>query len=192
MHLLFQMGYMTVEEHSGHLLHLKRSPGIRSWSVLVGKIAHRHNQSSFLSDASSVSSTLSQSCVANRCSVHWVGGRVLQLRCSDWLYTIQTQPPLYVVFCKRLFTPMSVWCRRVWFTQTASSGSSSTWRAVYLWPCRTWRIGKRLCLTKPRTGLSSKPSACTLWSWPCGPKGKRKVCWRRGFARLLCCWNVTF
>ncbi|XP_020495787.1 cytochrome b-245 chaperone 1 homolog [Labrus bergylta] len=30
------MGYMTVEEHSGTLLHLKRSPGIRSWSVLVG------------------------------------------------------------------------------------------------------------------------------------------------------------
>ncbi|XP_041829261.1 cytochrome b-245 chaperone 1 homolog [Melanotaenia boesemani] len=30
------MGYMTVEEHSSTLLHLKRSPGIRSWSVLVG------------------------------------------------------------------------------------------------------------------------------------------------------------
>ncbi|XP_068613383.1 cytochrome b-245 chaperone 1 homolog [Brachionichthys hirsutus] len=30
------MGYMTVEEHSGSLLHLKRSPGIRSWSLLVG------------------------------------------------------------------------------------------------------------------------------------------------------------
>lgn len=30
------MGYMTVEEHSEDLLHLKRSPGIRSWSVLVG------------------------------------------------------------------------------------------------------------------------------------------------------------
>ncbi|KAM6963520.1 cytochrome b-245 chaperone 1 homolog [Tautogolabrus adspersus] len=30
------MGYMTVEEHSGTLLHLKRSPGIRSWSLLVG------------------------------------------------------------------------------------------------------------------------------------------------------------
>ncbi|XP_058476303.1 cytochrome b-245 chaperone 1 homolog [Solea solea] len=30
------MGYMTVEEHTGTLLHLKRSPGIRSWSLLVG------------------------------------------------------------------------------------------------------------------------------------------------------------
>ncbi|XP_047464460.1 cytochrome b-245 chaperone 1 homolog [Mugil cephalus] len=30
------MGYMTVEEHSPTLLHLKRSPGIRSWSLLVG------------------------------------------------------------------------------------------------------------------------------------------------------------
>ncbi|XP_029953621.1 cytochrome b-245 chaperone 1 homolog [Salarias fasciatus] len=29
------MGYMTVEEHSFNLLHLKRSPGIRSWSLLV-------------------------------------------------------------------------------------------------------------------------------------------------------------
>eukprot|EP00064_Thunnus_orientalis_P002853 superscaffoldBa00000222_g2861 len=27
---------MTVEEHSSNLLHLKRSPGIRSWSLLVG------------------------------------------------------------------------------------------------------------------------------------------------------------
>ncbi|XP_070847143.1 cytochrome b-245 chaperone 1 homolog isoform X1 [Chaetodon trifascialis] len=31
-----KMGYMTVEEHSLTLLHLKRSPGIRSWSLLVG------------------------------------------------------------------------------------------------------------------------------------------------------------
>ncbi|XP_059180206.1 cytochrome b-245 chaperone 1 homolog [Centropristis striata] len=30
------MGYMIVEEHSSTLLHLKRSPGIRSWSLLVG------------------------------------------------------------------------------------------------------------------------------------------------------------
>ncbi|CAJ1081145.1 cytochrome b-245 chaperone 1 homolog [Xyrichtys novacula] len=30
------MGYMTVEEQSANLLHLKRSPGIRSWSLLVG------------------------------------------------------------------------------------------------------------------------------------------------------------
>lgn len=29
------MGYMSVEEHSFNLLHLKRSPGIRSWSLLV-------------------------------------------------------------------------------------------------------------------------------------------------------------
>ncbi|XP_039183949.1 cytochrome b-245 chaperone 1 [Crotalus tigris] len=28
--------YMQVESHSNSLLHLKRSPGIRSWSVLVG------------------------------------------------------------------------------------------------------------------------------------------------------------
>ncbi|KAK2820931.1 hypothetical protein Q5P01_023890 [Channa striata] len=32
----WKMGYMTVEEHSTTLLHLKRSPGIRSWSLLVG------------------------------------------------------------------------------------------------------------------------------------------------------------
>lgn len=31
-----QMGYMTVEEHSATRLHLKRSPGIRSWSILIG------------------------------------------------------------------------------------------------------------------------------------------------------------
>lgn len=30
------MGYMTVEDQSSSLLHLKRSPGIRSWSLLVG------------------------------------------------------------------------------------------------------------------------------------------------------------
>ncbi|XP_029978318.1 cytochrome b-245 chaperone 1 homolog [Sphaeramia orbicularis] len=30
------MGYMTIEEHSSTVLHLKRSPGIRSWSLLVG------------------------------------------------------------------------------------------------------------------------------------------------------------
>uniref|UniRef100_A0A8C5BCK6 Essential for reactive oxygen species protein n=1 Tax=Gadus morhua TaxID=8049 RepID=A0A8C5BCK6_GADMO len=30
------MGYMTVEEHSSTMLHLRRSPGIRSWSLLVG------------------------------------------------------------------------------------------------------------------------------------------------------------
>lgn len=30
------MGYMTVEEQSLTLLHLKRTPGIRSWSLLVG------------------------------------------------------------------------------------------------------------------------------------------------------------
>lgn len=30
------MGYMTVEKHSFNLLHLKRSPGLRSWSLLVG------------------------------------------------------------------------------------------------------------------------------------------------------------
>uniref|UniRef100_A0A8C1G0F6 Essential for reactive oxygen species protein n=2 Tax=Cyprinus carpio TaxID=7962 RepID=A0A8C1G0F6_CYPCA len=30
------MGYMVVEKHTSDLLHLKRSPGIRSWSLLVG------------------------------------------------------------------------------------------------------------------------------------------------------------
>ncbi|XP_067285640.1 cytochrome b-245 chaperone 1 homolog [Pseudorasbora parva] len=30
------MGYMVVEKHTSHLLHLKRSPGIRAWSLLVG------------------------------------------------------------------------------------------------------------------------------------------------------------
>ncbi|XP_036382329.1 cytochrome b-245 chaperone 1 homolog [Megalops cyprinoides] len=30
------MGYMTVEEQTADLLHLKRSPGVRSWSLLVG------------------------------------------------------------------------------------------------------------------------------------------------------------
>lgn len=34
------MVYMTVEEHNLNLLHLKRSPGIRSWSLLVGKPWH--------------------------------------------------------------------------------------------------------------------------------------------------------
>ncbi|KAJ8399748.1 hypothetical protein AAFF_G00408530 [Aldrovandia affinis] len=31
-----KMGYMMVEGHTPSLLHLKRSPGIRSWSLLVG------------------------------------------------------------------------------------------------------------------------------------------------------------
>nr|XP_023692626.1 uncharacterized protein C17orf62 homolog [Paramormyrops kingsleyae]XP_023692628.1 uncharacterized protein C17orf62 homolog [Paramormyrops kingsleyae]XP_023692629.1 uncharacterized protein C17orf62 homolog [Paramormyrops kingsleyae]XP_023692630.1 uncharacterized protein C17orf62 homolog [Paramormyrops kingsleyae] len=30
------MGYMTVKTHTASLLHLTRSPGIRSWSLLVG------------------------------------------------------------------------------------------------------------------------------------------------------------
>uniref|UniRef100_A0A672N006 Essential for reactive oxygen species protein n=1 Tax=Sinocyclocheilus grahami TaxID=75366 RepID=A0A672N006_SINGR len=30
------MGYMVVEKHTSDLLHLKRSPGIRSWSLLIG------------------------------------------------------------------------------------------------------------------------------------------------------------
>ncbi|KAA0725030.1 hypothetical protein E1301_Tti010644 [Triplophysa tibetana] len=30
------MGYMVVEKHTFDMLHLKRSPGIRSWSLLVG------------------------------------------------------------------------------------------------------------------------------------------------------------
>ena len=42
-----QMGYMTVEEHSITLLHLKRSPGIRSWSLLVGKCVCADVRSSF-------------------------------------------------------------------------------------------------------------------------------------------------
>ncbi|XP_056221338.1 cytochrome b-245 chaperone 1 homolog [Seriola aureovittata] len=33
------MGYMMVEEHSSTLLHLKRSPGLRSWSLLVGIVS---------------------------------------------------------------------------------------------------------------------------------------------------------
>ncbi|XP_043940948.1 cytochrome b-245 chaperone 1 [Protopterus annectens] len=30
------MAYMKVENHSGSVLHLKRSPGMRSWALLVG------------------------------------------------------------------------------------------------------------------------------------------------------------
>ncbi|XP_077406727.1 cytochrome b-245 chaperone 1 homolog [Vanacampus margaritifer] len=30
------MGYMVVEEHSSTMLHLKRNPGIRSWSLCIG------------------------------------------------------------------------------------------------------------------------------------------------------------
>ncbi|KAJ7987853.1 hypothetical protein DPEC_G00330870 [Dallia pectoralis] len=30
------MGYMKVDEHTPNVLHLKRSPGLRSWSLLVG------------------------------------------------------------------------------------------------------------------------------------------------------------
>ncbi|XP_071329341.1 cytochrome b-245 chaperone 1 homolog isoform X2 [Trachinotus anak] len=33
------MGYMTVEEHSSTLLHLRRCPGLRSWSLLVGIVS---------------------------------------------------------------------------------------------------------------------------------------------------------
>lgn len=41
------MVYMTVEEHSVSLLHLKRSPGIRSWSLLVGKHVCTYSSSCF-------------------------------------------------------------------------------------------------------------------------------------------------
>uniref|UniRef100_A0A8C1I2Y7 Essential for reactive oxygen species protein n=4 Tax=Cyprinus carpio TaxID=7962 RepID=A0A8C1I2Y7_CYPCA len=34
--MMSAMGYMVVEKHTSDLLHLKRSPGIRSWSLLVG------------------------------------------------------------------------------------------------------------------------------------------------------------
>uniref|UniRef100_A0A3Q0SR83 Cytochrome b-245 chaperone 1 n=1 Tax=Amphilophus citrinellus TaxID=61819 RepID=A0A3Q0SR83_AMPCI len=64
------MGYMTVEEQSSTLLHLKRSPGIRSWSLLH----------------------------------------------------------------------LLAWQLRI---TTASCGNSSTWPAVCLWLCRTWRNGRR-------------------------------------------------
>ncbi|KAM9773028.1 cytochrome b-245 chaperone 1 homolog [Syngnathus typhle] len=33
------MGYMVVEEHSSTKLHLKRDPGIRSWSLCIGMAA---------------------------------------------------------------------------------------------------------------------------------------------------------
>lgn len=33
-----KMGYMQVEEYTTNMLHLKRSPGIRSWSLLIGMI----------------------------------------------------------------------------------------------------------------------------------------------------------
>ncbi|XP_031661133.1 cytochrome b-245 chaperone 1 homolog [Oncorhynchus kisutch] len=32
------MGYMQVEGHTTNMLHLKRSPGIRSWSLLIDSI----------------------------------------------------------------------------------------------------------------------------------------------------------
>lgn len=65
----------------------------------------------------------------------------------------------------------------LWLTQTASSGSFSTWLAVCLSPCRTWRNGRRPCLTRPRIWLSSGASACILWYWLYGGKGKKKVSW---------------
>ncbi|XP_045566394.1 cytochrome b-245 chaperone 1 homolog isoform X2 [Salmo salar] len=34
--LKMYMGYMQVEEYTTNMLHLKRSPGIRSWSLLIG------------------------------------------------------------------------------------------------------------------------------------------------------------
>lgn len=36
-----QMGYMSVEEHTPSLLRLRRSPGVRSWSLLVGEFPLR-------------------------------------------------------------------------------------------------------------------------------------------------------
>lgn len=36
-----QMGYMRVEEHTPTLLRLRRSPGVRSWSLLVGESSLR-------------------------------------------------------------------------------------------------------------------------------------------------------
>lgn len=36
LNICLQMVYMVVEKHTSDLLHLKRSPGIRSWSMLVG------------------------------------------------------------------------------------------------------------------------------------------------------------
>lgn len=49
------------------------------------------------------------------------------------------------------------------------------WPAVCLWQCRTWRSGRRLCLTKPRIWLSSKVSVCMLSSWHYGGKAMKKV-----------------
>ncbi|XP_057682946.1 cytochrome b-245 chaperone 1 homolog [Corythoichthys intestinalis] len=33
------MGYMSVEEHNSTMLHLKRNPGIRSWSLCIGMVS---------------------------------------------------------------------------------------------------------------------------------------------------------
>lgn len=78
-----QMGYMVVEEQSSTLLHLKRSPGLRSWSLLVGRptaVLSIHSNS--LAPLSPKSQASYFNC---RYIVCWVGSCVLQLRCANWI-----------------------------------------------------------------------------------------------------------
>lgn len=96
-----QMGYMTVEEHSSTLLHLKRSPGLRSWSLLVGKYDMKYEinfpkQSHPLSPEYAqtlllkhllcsvpVLSLIKASHYNCRYSICWVGSCILQLRYTN-------------------------------------------------------------------------------------------------------------
>lgn len=79
------MVYMTVEEHNLNLLHLKRSPGIRSWSLLVGKhwhilvVLHSHLKCAWMD-------LFTNNCLICRYCVYWFGSCILQLRCTNLFY----------------------------------------------------------------------------------------------------------
>lgn len=144
------MGYMTVETNSPTLLHLKRSPGIRSWSLLVGKFVlvfffDQVIQLTSLKPTSTLEFPFKflfriPNLSLCRYSLCRAGGCVLQLG-----YGNSTQ--LSHVCPKQQLTAHR--CSLLCVSQTASRGSSSTSQAACLWPFRTWRTGRRPCSTRP-------------------------------------------
>lgn len=78
--------------------------------------------------------------------------------------------------------------------QTASCGSCSTSPAACLWPCRTWRNGRRLYSIRQRTWLSWSLLACTHISLHYGGRVKRKVsdsCMLLAFLIVKIQWGIS-
>lgn len=81
---------MTVEEHSLNLLHLKRSPGIRSWSLLVGKRCNTFwlycIPNEMVWDRSFLFIYLFiLLCIVCRYCICWFCSCILQLRCATFI-----------------------------------------------------------------------------------------------------------